>query len=1090
MSFDNSRSTFDPWNDYFGVVMEQGRVQLDSDWNEWLAEFARRIQAGTLDTIGRAVYPANTPYAFQLIPSTDSGGVKHLGIGAGRFYLDGLLVENHGTAALAIWDPGLAELSGAPQIQGATQVMLDFTEQPYLPGATLPAGDGPFLAYLVVWPRDVNYLLDPDLVDKAVGVDTTGRVQTAWQVRLLDVSKVAGGITCATPDSSIPEWQKLIEPSAAQLTTGFIATGTPGPCCLTPNTGYTGVENQFYRVEIHRGGLPATDNTYPLPVESATATFKVSRDNASVETGVSAIASVTNMVGSPASALTVMSIGRDDVLGFKPGNWIEIIDDVLELNAQPGELHLIDSIDFASKTITLDSPVSATTFPVTSGLPDGTRHTRIRRWDQAGKVYQSDGTTLWVDLSATGATGDIPVPPAGTTLILENGITVSFDLDASGGDIHVGDYWNFAARTADGSVDPLTKAYPSGIHRHYARLGVVTFPSTFLDCRVKWPPASEGECCDCTYCITQEQHDADPHAIQVAINKAAMTGGTVCLAPGVYSLRETVQIDNANSIRVRGHGWTTWIEMVGTDRPAIEIMNSNGVVLESVTVNAAGKSVHSLVAIQNSIGITIQNCLLLQAASLEHRPPGIGLAGFLIGVEIRENAFITGTGIGHRTETVHEGKHEDTLLTAGLAIEGNYLNCDIGITLDARTIHFAETRIVRNAIEFQKVGIAALGWVLDNVGFELHRNQIRGNGIAILAGVNEANIASNVISPMPNHSLTAGIAIIAGVGPKKMDHCQIMGNRISGPGGSAIDIDMEVAALMIKQNVIEGTDSGISMMLKGSADVLSIENNQLLNIAPKSNQDDAPLAGIRIQMAKQADIAGNTIRGLGQIAKQNPSRVGILAIASSGRIAGNTVSGIGPEDFIGRSYSAGIEVQAPFGGLEVTDNTVLPGLETGGGPDIGHWYALRVRRPAQGQVEVTAAVKDKTSILATESMVTGLFGTKIVAFSNNRPLFSANGNMFEARGDAPAVDIATDGAVAFSDNRCLHTSQIQSGVVNISAGSVIAIGNHVEDQHQSKIAMTISAKVYTVLGNITSGQITVNGPPLGDPWAPLNVIGS
>ncbi|HEV3150323.1 MAG TPA: DUF6519 domain-containing protein, partial [Acidobacteriaceae bacterium] len=63
MSFDNSRFTFDPRKNYSGVVMEQGRVQLDSDWNEWLAELNRRIQAGTLDMLGSAVYPATTPYA-------------------------------------------------------------------------------------------------------------------------------------------------------------------------------------------------------------------------------------------------------------------------------------------------------------------------------------------------------------------------------------------------------------------------------------------------------------------------------------------------------------------------------------------------------------------------------------------------------------------------------------------------------------------------------------------------------------------------------------------------------------------------------------------------------------------------------------------------------------------------------------------------------------------------------------------------------------------------------------------------------------------------------------------------------------------
>src|SRR6185369_9041612 len=104
MSFDCSRFSFQPWNDFFGVVMQQGRVQLDSDWNEWLAELSRRIQAGTLDTMGRAVYPATTPDAFRITASS-SGGANKLTIGPGRMYVDGLLAENHGDSKSARWDP-------------------------------------------------------------------------------------------------------------------------------------------------------------------------------------------------------------------------------------------------------------------------------------------------------------------------------------------------------------------------------------------------------------------------------------------------------------------------------------------------------------------------------------------------------------------------------------------------------------------------------------------------------------------------------------------------------------------------------------------------------------------------------------------------------------------------------------------------------------------------------------------------------------------------------------------------------------------------------------------------------------------------
>src|SRR6516165_6418312 len=99
MSFDSSRFTFDPWNSFFGVVMQQGRVQLDSDWNEWLAEFMRRVRAGTLDTLGRAVVPLTTKSAFQITPAQDASGNASIGIGQGRMYVDGLLAENRGLPA-------------------------------------------------------------------------------------------------------------------------------------------------------------------------------------------------------------------------------------------------------------------------------------------------------------------------------------------------------------------------------------------------------------------------------------------------------------------------------------------------------------------------------------------------------------------------------------------------------------------------------------------------------------------------------------------------------------------------------------------------------------------------------------------------------------------------------------------------------------------------------------------------------------------------------------------------------------------------------------------------------------------------------
>ncbi|MGA9587156.1 MAG: DUF6519 domain-containing protein [Terracidiphilus sp.] len=537
MSFDTSRFHFDPWKNYSGVVMKQGRVQLDSDWNDWLAQLARRTQAETLDILGRAAYPATTPFAFLI----DFDGSGKLRIGPGRMYVDGLLAENHGDATTVTWDPALGEMSNTPQPPPATESgAILYTAQPYLPGVTQPTDSGTYLAYLDVWTRAVDYLQDPALIDPAVGIDTTGRLQTVWQVRLASVNS---GATCGNAGTPWPG------PSNGLLTTAPVSSAPAGPCCLTGNTGYTGAENQNYRVEIHTPG----------PV--GTATFKWSRDNGSVETGVTAITPVTNSVLVAASQLSVLSMGRDQVLGFAPGDWIEILDDDLELAGLHGDLHRIDTIDFAGKTITLDSPADATKFPVSGGATpyqtDPTRHTRIRRWDQSGKVYQSDGTTVVTDLGAAGSSGAIPVTAAGIAVILENGVTVSFGVSTAGGSFNSGDFWTFAART-DGSLDQLSNAPPQGIHHHYTPLSVVNFASgSATDCRTPWTCECQQDSCGCCTVTVGDGIESvgQYKLINDALASLPASGGEVCILPGRYF--EHVFVKGLQNVVIRGCGYQT-----------------------------------------------------------------------------------------------------------------------------------------------------------------------------------------------------------------------------------------------------------------------------------------------------------------------------------------------------------------------------------------------------------------------------------------------------------------------------------------------------------------------------------------------------
>ncbi len=568
MSFDNSRYTFNPFKDYSSVVMPQGRVQSDADWNEYLAEISRRIQAGTLDTMGRAAYPLTTPDAFYISAGTTPWVVD---IGLGRMYVDGLLAENHGPLP-GTWDPALEELSGVPQPQPTTvgnTPSIPFTGQPYLPAAAkalsgaaqyLPNAAGSYVYYLDVWKRAVTSLQDPTLVDSAIGIDTSGRMQTVWQVRWMNATPAGGGtaITCPTPDANVP----YPPASAGQLSTQVLPNPTSGPCCLTPGTGYTGLENQFYRVQIHQGG--------PL----GKATFKWSRENASVATSVTQIATKGNAAGNQATVLTVTSLGRDQVLHFSNGNWIELLDDNAELDGMPdanypagspytfgnpGLLCQIDYVDPTTNEIYLVTPpITDARFPVST--PDPGVHTRIVRWDQSGTVYSSNATGTQTATTYAQSTGDIQTPGDRTTmLVLENGIVVTFNVSAASGNFLSGDYWTFAART-DGTLDPptLTKAPPRGIEHHYTKLSVVTFDGSgnatnTPDCRTQWGCGCEGDCGCCTVTVGDNVNSFGMYSsIQQAIYNLPAPGGVVCILPGKYY--ELVVLSQANEVTLKGSG--------------------------------------------------------------------------------------------------------------------------------------------------------------------------------------------------------------------------------------------------------------------------------------------------------------------------------------------------------------------------------------------------------------------------------------------------------------------------------------------------------------------------------------------------------
>jgi Family of unknown function (DUF6519)/Right handed beta helix region len=1071
MSGDYSRKTFDPFRDFSGVLMQQGRVQLDADWNELVGIISRRLRAETTDIIGRGTVPTETPDGFKI---EISGGT--LTIGRGRIYVDGLLAENHGKLPLE-FDTVLGEQRGT--------LAVPYDEQPYFPNAVTvapaPTEGGPYLVYLDVWQREVTYLQVPELIEKAVGVDTATRLQTVWQVRVL--RDVDTDVTCDTPDDGVGGWLDIIRPSDGRLSTDAVGVVTPDdPCVIPPSGGYRGLENRLYHVEIHDGG------------STGTATFKWSQNNASIATSVTAITALDK--------LTVARVGRDNTLRFNVGDWIEITDDFLEFAQQPGLMRQVKDVDDATQIITLTAALPAGMFPTDAqGNTDPKRHTRITRWDQKGKVTDTNNNLI-VDLDAPGSKGLIPVPLHGTSIILEDGVQITFDTPTNG-IYRVADFWCFAARTADASVEKLVEAPPRGIHHHYCRLAIVTFPNPPTDCRHLWPPPFGEAGCDCSVCVTAESHNSGTLTIQQAIDQVKDIGGTVCLGVGVYNLSEPpIVINSAKSLRVRGHDGMTVLVYPGEDS-AISIEDSSGVTIEDLALLTAsrGNTVTPAIAIRNSSAVTLQRNTILRVGVHELAIAAVGLAGVLIGVIIRENFIFGATGIGRfataraprlkrGTKATVGAASEFALLTAGLVIQDNTFDCSFrGVDFDGVSLHAFQTLVARNLISrCTQRAINMLGTVfLPGSGVDVRDNEIHTSGTGIVIGSDDARIENNGIAPTKAGEGNDGILLTHGLDRTGVARCQILSNRVLAMAGNGIRIaSVSVGSAMIKNNFIQAVGAGgIAMDDDSQADVLSIENNQLFSLSPQSNDANTPVVGVRVVRARHADISGNVVIGLGAAAVQSPScsAVQVLA-ATSTRIAGNQLADIGPaSEFLGQG--AGIECGGTFEHLEIAENNVRRNQSPPGAPDRSQWVAVLVRSP--GHDKPAGGVPPHFIALAEN--VFGIFEKKIFASTRGREMVTVHSNFCDAYGEARAVFVGATGALSFNDNRCLFNT-LRAPVAEAEVGAAIASSNYLLGPRDlTALVMRLpDAAPFTVLGNITTGPIEVNGNPLTPPWVPLNII--
>ena len=505
MKGDFTRFTHDPAKHYSGVLKQQGRVDIDADWNEYvqIQDYIDRTEMK--DVIGRCGVPNSVPDGFKIVRA--EGDNTKLEVLPGRIYVYGILCE-------------LAAKKGLPNPVGGK--------------------DGVYLAYLDVWQRHITAVEDPDLPEIALGgPDTTTRVKTEWQVRFEDVTSQvdAEHLECKPFCCSKDPWIPKGAASTGKLgARPAIAEPTTEICEVPAEAGYRGLQNRLYRVEVHAGSA------------SSKLTFKWSRDNGSVVFPITIDKVEGNSSQGYKSRIILKQPGKDADLSLHVNDWVEVSGEQTELDCAAGTMAQVasesDGTNINKGIIVLKADLSKYV---------GQSYPKVRRWDQK----EATGVTL-VD-------GAVPVT-FDKWVALEDGVEVCFKSGTyQPGDYWM---IPARTRTPHVLWDGPEFQDRHGTQHYYCALALIKLAGGVwdepVDCRHIFPPLTEVKRGGC--CITVREGENVQQAIDTVV---AAGGGCVCLCRGLHEITGPLKIHRAHNLCLHGDGPGTILHVHGVDNDGI-----------------------------------------------------------------------------------------------------------------------------------------------------------------------------------------------------------------------------------------------------------------------------------------------------------------------------------------------------------------------------------------------------------------------------------------------------------------------------------------------------------------------------------------
>ncbi len=443
MKGDFSRLSYHYLNNYLGVLKQQGRVELDSDWNEQSLIWSEHFRQLACSIMGDFAVPKGS----NEITSDNSKALK---------------IENFSLGPGDTIDfeikKGIVYIGGFPL---KIEKDCTFRTQFDYPEPEIIGNSGNILVYLEAWQKTANYIDDDIIREPALGgPDTCLRLKLVGQIKALYVDEIANPKAAKEfldhyfPRNDISLTLK-IDQSGHQIPISFGEIDMGGG--LIPG-------NLHYRIELHRGVSAAGG------FEEG---FKWSDENASV------VARIIKAIDQ-----STLSVEESEVISgesFKNGDWIEIANAVTELHRQGSQMAKIAGLEHSNEGLVIktDTPIHPILIRLKSGVKSSGKidfAPRIRRW--AGYISPLNLKTV----------ND-----------LGGGVKAIFNSSSKKMSIEPGDYWTYAVRDREYNKHySLNNSVPTGIIKYRCPLAIINniqkkHEAAITDCRKFIRPLNESE---------------------------------------------------------------------------------------------------------------------------------------------------------------------------------------------------------------------------------------------------------------------------------------------------------------------------------------------------------------------------------------------------------------------------------------------------------------------------------------------------------------------------------------------------------------------------------------------------------------------